>query len=96
MLDDPRNPSIPEMSVEESFAQLDSLRAGAQRYILGLAGAPGSGKSTLAERLHARAPDRSAIVPMDGFHLANAELRRLGIGDRKGAEDTFDSAGYVA
>jgi pantothenate kinase len=33
---------------------------------------------------------------MDGFHLANVELQRLGRADRKGAPDTFDSAGYVA
>jgi pantothenate kinase len=33
---------------------------------------------------------------MDGFHLANAELDRLGRAERKGAPDTFDSAGYVA
>jgi pantothenate kinase len=32
---------------------------------------------------------------MDGFHLANAELERLGRSDRKGAPDTFDAAGYV-
>jgi pantothenate kinase len=33
---------------------------------------------------------------MDGFHLANAELERLGRRGRKGAPDTFDAAGYVA
>jgi pantothenate kinase len=33
---------------------------------------------------------------MDGFHLANATLDRLGRADRKGAPDTFDAAGYVA
>ena len=33
---------------------------------------------------------------MDGFHLAQAELERLGRADRKGAADTFDAAGYVA
>ena len=33
---------------------------------------------------------------MDGFHLANVELERLGRRGRKGAPDTFDSAGYVA
>ena len=33
---------------------------------------------------------------MDGFHLANSELVRLGRRDRKGAPDTFDAAGYVA
>ena len=33
---------------------------------------------------------------MDGYHLANAELARLGRAGRKGAPDTFDGAGYVA
>jgi pantothenate kinase len=32
---------------------------------------------------------------MDGFHLAQAELDRLGRAARKGAPDTFDAAGYV-
>ncbi|MEE6257057.1 nucleoside/nucleotide kinase family protein [Plantactinospora sonchi] len=38
----------------------------------------------------------AVLVPMDGFHLAEAELRRLGRHDRKGAPDTFDGAGFVA
>jgi pantothenate kinase len=33
---------------------------------------------------------------MDGFHLSNAELVRLGRRDRKGAIDTFDASGYRA
>ena len=33
---------------------------------------------------------------MDGFHLAQVELVRLGRAGRKGAPDTFDAAGYVA
>jgi pantothenate kinase len=33
---------------------------------------------------------------MDGYHLSNAALDRLGRRDRKGAVDTFDVAGYVA
>ena len=33
---------------------------------------------------------------MDGYHWADAKLRRLGRADRKGAPDTFDSAGYAA
>ena len=37
-----------------------------------------------------------AHVPMDGFHLADAQLRRLGRLDRKGAIDTFDGYGYLA
>jgi pantothenate kinase len=47
-------------------------------------------------------PDRPWIgshvahVPMDGYHLADVELSRLGSADRKGAPDTFDAAGYAA
>ncbi|MFF3017743.1 nucleoside/nucleotide kinase family protein [Streptomyces sp. NPDC057939] len=67
------------------------------RRILGIAGPPGAGKSTLAERLAADlGPSRAVVVPMDGFHLAGAELVRLGRADRKGAPDTFDAAGYAA
>jgi pantothenate kinase len=72
------------------------LLAGKQRRLLGLAGSPGSGKSTLAAALAAAFPGQAVVVPMDGFHLANGELQRLGRLGRKGAPDTFDSAGYVA
>jgi pantothenate kinase len=34
-------------------------------------------------------------VPMDGFHLADAQLDRLGSLARKGAPDTFDALGYA-
>jgi pantothenate kinase len=37
-----------------------------------------------------------AHVPMDGYHLADVELQRLGRADRKGAPDTFDAGGYAA
>lgn len=79
-----------------ALARIDALMAGGRRRLLGLVGAPGSGKSTLAEALLQALPGRAQVVPMDGFHLANVELRRLGRADRKGAPDTFDSAGYVA
>ncbi|MFC3350402.1 nucleoside/nucleotide kinase family protein [Streptomyces echinoruber] len=76
------------------------LAAGRRRALLGIAGSPGAGKSTLAEHL-VRALNGTgepwvAHVPMDGFHLADAELERLGRLDRKGAPDTFDAAGYAA
>ncbi|AZM58418.1 MULTISPECIES: nucleoside/nucleotide kinase family protein [unclassified Streptomyces] len=70
------------------------------RAILGIAGSPGAGKSTLAEHLvralNGTGEPWAAQVPMDGFHLADAELDRLGRRDRKGAPDTFDAAGYAA
>ncbi|MFD5041002.1 nucleoside/nucleotide kinase family protein [Streptomyces sp. NPDC058378] len=66
------------------------------RRILGIAGAPGAGKSTLAARITERLDGRAVLVPMDGFHLAGAELERLGRAGRKGAPDTFDAAGYAA
>ncbi|NUT17407.1 MAG: nucleoside/nucleotide kinase family protein [Cupriavidus sp.] len=67
-----------------------------KRVVLGLVGAPGAGKSTLAAALQQAFADVSAVLPMDGYHLANSELRRLGRAGRKGAPDTFDAAGYVA
>ena len=66
------------------------------RVLLGLAGPPGAGKSTLAAALQAEFPGIAQVVTMDGFHLANAELERLGRRGRKGAPDTFDADGYVA
>ncbi|MFE7126396.1 nucleoside/nucleotide kinase family protein [Streptomyces sp. NPDC057617] len=67
-----------------------------RRRILGIAGPPGAGKSTLAARLVERLGGLAVLVPMDGFHLAQTELRRLGRENRKGAPDTFDAAGYTA
>ncbi|MEV3993659.1 nucleoside/nucleotide kinase family protein [Streptomyces sp. NPDC049837] len=80
----------------ELTARARRLAVPGTRRILGLAGAPGAGKSTLAARLVDRLGGLAALVPMDGFHLARAELRRLGRTERKGAPDTFDAAGYAA
>jgi len=79
-------------------------RPGGRRRIIGVVGNPGSGKTTLVsavlEALAATGDGRPdgwlAHVPMDGFHLADVELTRLGRRDRKGAPDTFDAAGYAA
>jgi pantothenate kinase len=67
-----------------------------ERRVLGIVGAPGAGKSTLAVSLVAALGGRAVYVPMDGFHLAQAELVRLGRAGRKGAPDTFDVGGYAA
>ncbi|MEV0091461.1 nucleoside/nucleotide kinase family protein [Streptomyces sp. NPDC050738] len=73
-----------------------TLAATGQRRILGIAGAPGAGKSTLAAGLVDALGELAVLVPMDGFHLAQAELERLGRAGRKGAPDTFDAGGYAA
>ena len=81
----------------DPVARVEKLLAGgALRILLGLAGVPGAGKSTLAAKLADRFGLAAVVVPMDGFHLANAELARLGRRGRKGAPDTFDAPGYVA
>jgi pantothenate kinase len=94
--------------VVSTFAELmDRARhrpPGSDRRVIGVVGSPGAGKTTLVEALlHALVstvddqPDGwVAHVPMDGFHLADVELSRLGRLHRKGAPDTFDSAGYAA
>ncbi|MDR6182314.1 nucleoside/nucleotide kinase family protein [Asaia bogorensis] len=77
-------------------ARVSRLLTRPGRVILGLAGAPGGGKSTLAAQLAEDFADQAMVVPMDGFHLANCELARLGRAGRKGAPDTFDATGFVS
>ena len=66
---------------------------GRGRFLLGISGAPGAGKSTLAAAVAALTG--AVVVPMDGFHLADVELVRRGLRDRKGAPETFDAWGYA-
>ena len=67
-----------------------------RRHLLGITGTPGAGKSTVCAALLAELGDDAVLVGMDGFHLSNRQLRRLGRAGRKGAPDTFDVAGYAA
>jgi pantothenate kinase len=73
-----------------------------RRVVVGVAGPPGAGKTSLVLALLAVAEGRPGLagrvahVPMDGFHLTNAELDRLGRRERKGAPDTFDAQAYAA
>ncbi|MFJ4918576.1 nucleoside/nucleotide kinase family protein [Streptomyces sp. NPDC088725] len=89
---DPRQPA----ALAELTDRARRLAVPGRRRVLGIVGAPGAGKSTLAAQLADSLGARAALVPMDGFHLAQAELRRLGRAHRKGAPDTFDAAGYAA
>ncbi|MFF7751480.1 nucleoside/nucleotide kinase family protein [Streptomyces sp. NPDC007971] len=88
------------LTFDDLLTRARALARDERRALLGIAGSPGAGKSTLAEHLvrtlNADGPPWVAHVPMDGFHLADAELDRLGRRDRKGAPDTFDAAGYAA
>ncbi|WP_136636701.1 phosphoribulokinase [Pseudooceanicola onchidii] len=76
--------------------EIRTRSAGRARFIVGIAGAPGSGKSTLADQLAALLGDGAAVLPMDGYHLDNDQLRDMGLFERKGAPETFDAAGYAA
>jgi pantothenate kinase len=87
------DPAVIELSVSEALERADRLST-RDRTLLGIAGCPGAGKSTLSSAIVA-AVRSSAVVPMDGFHLPNDELVRLGRRHRKGAPDTFDVDGYV-
>jgi len=84
------------LSVAQLVERARDLAEQGGRRLLGITGAPGTGKSTLARVVvDALGPRRSVLVPMDGFHLANATLIAWGRRDRKGAWDTFDADGFV-
>jgi pantothenate kinase len=89
------------VTLDELVGRAAALAAGPRRAVLGITGSPGAGKSTLVAALLAALGPRLpagavAHVPMDGFHLADVALARLGRLDAKGAPDTFDAGGYVA
>ena len=87
----PETITLPELCHQ----RITDLLASGRRRILGIVAAPGAGKSTLAQAIATQFGQAVQVVPMDGFHLANSELLRLGRRGRKGAPDTFDAAGYV-
>ena len=76
-------------------SRLEALLARDRRVILGITGSPGAGKTAMASQI-ASTIDDAVHIPMDGFHLADVQLQRLGRLDRKGAIDTFDAYGYLA
>jgi pantothenate kinase len=82
-------------TVQKLARRAKRLVSGHQRVLIGIAGPPGAGKSTLASAVVEQLGAHGVLLAMDGFHLADAELRRLGRLQRKGAIDTFDAGGYV-
>jgi pantothenate kinase len=88
-------PELPARVCEHVVPLLEPDAEGRRRRaIVGITGPPGAGKSTLA-RAVVESFAGAVNVPMDGFHLSNQELDRLGLADRKGAPATFDAAGFV-
>jgi pantothenate kinase len=79
---------------------LAATDAATRRILLGITGPPGAGKSTLAGALAAtiaerRGPGFAVVAPLDGFHLSNETLERLGLLPVKGAPQTFDAEAFV-
>lgn len=87
---------------ESLAAHLREIRArgiAGRRVVIGIAGSPGGGKTTLAKAIvdsvNEIEPGIAVHLPLDGFHLANSTLTRLGLRDRKGAIETFDGWGFL-
>lgn len=104
MAQEPPRDSPPQRTTanEPQYATQDELlefvagiRTTGRRFLVGLTGPPGSGKSTLAAELAESLCSLPPIVPMDGFHLAQAVIEAKGLADRKGSPETFDSWGFV-
>jgi pantothenate kinase len=90
------SPGLIEARADRDLMERAGALMAGGRAVLGITGAPGAGKSTLAARVAATLGDQVVVVPMDGFHLHDDELARLGLSDRKGAPETFDVPGYLA
>lgn len=89
---------VDDALVEQLLAAVDRT---SDRFLLGIAGPPGAGKSTIAAAVVGEANARrgggfAVVAPMDGFHLSNEALDRLGLRTVKGAPETFDVDGFVS
>lgn len=85
-------------SVSSQFLGLKDVRV---PFVIGVAGSVAVGKSTTArvlKALLARWPDhpRVDLLTTDGFLYANAELQRMGLMERKGFPESFDTPRLLA
>ena len=71
-----------EATLPELVARARQAVVPGRRALLGITGPPGCGKSTLTDALTAGLSPDAVTVPMDGFHVAQDELVRLGRQDR--------------
>lgn len=88
-------PSIDYINFEELLGLIARHTSLAGRFMVAICGPPGSGKSTIAGLLVARLGHCAKVVPMDGFHLDNRQLKNLDLLHRKGAPETFDAYGFL-
>lgn len=82
------------ISVEQLAKEITDRATGEGRFVVAVAGPPGAGKSTLSEALVDQLGDIAAVLPMDGFHMDNADLIELGLLPRKGAPETFHAEAF--
>lgn len=69
------------------------------RRLVAIAGPPASGKTTAADLVHQELNAKgtpTGLLPMDGFHMDNADLDALGLRARKGAPETFQREAFHA
>ena len=84
------------ISREDALLRAKLLLGASENFLLGVVGKPGVGKSTFTQNmLDVLKSDRVVVVPMDGFHLSNEELVKVGKRERKGAPDTFDVQAFL-
>ena len=88
-------PSIDYINFEQLLGLIAPHTSLAGRFMVAICGPPGSGKSTIAGLLVARLGHCAKVVPMDGFHLDNRQLKNLDLLHRKGAPETFDAYGFL-
>jgi pantothenate kinase len=100
--DDTKVMQDPQKLIQELSAKASSLPSGG-RYMLGLVGYPGAGKSTTANYLVeginlAQNGDGeiAVVLPMDGFHRYNAQLKEMNLFHLKGVPDSFDGQSFVS